>query len=93
MKESGSRAPTGNAKPAIRGARDVGDNCGRALASFFRGHSFAPVWVNPGPALATVGFRMFDGLTVRMARKREDLEDLVAEARARGATEKPAQPS
>ena len=36
-----------------------------------------------GLELATVGFRMFDGLTVRMARKREDLEDLVAEARAR----------
>ncbi len=33
--------------------------------------------------LATSAYRAADGVAVRMARKREDLEDLLAEARAR----------
>jgi hypothetical protein len=36
-----------------------------------------------GLALATAGFRMVDALAVRAAQKREDLEDLLAEAKAR----------
>jgi hypothetical protein len=36
-----------------------------------------------GMALATVGFRAADDLAIRVARKREDLEDMLAEARAR----------
>ena len=46
-----------------------------------------------GLELATVGYRLFDGLTMRMARKREDLEDLIAEARARVRTPPPPPPS
>jgi hypothetical protein len=33
--------------------------------------------------LATVGYRVVDGLALGAARRREDLEDLLAEARAR----------
>jgi hypothetical protein len=36
-----------------------------------------------GVSLATVAFRVVDGFAVRAARKREDLEDMLAEARAR----------
>jgi hypothetical protein len=36
-----------------------------------------------GVVLATAGFKAADGVAVRVARKREDLEDILAEARAR----------
>jgi hypothetical protein len=39
-----------------------------------------------GVSLATVAFRVVDGFAVRAARKREDLEDILAEARARART-------
>jgi enoyl-CoA hydratase/carnithine racemase len=36
--------------------------------------------------LATTGYRVADGVAVRLARKREDFEDLLAEAKARART-------
>jgi hypothetical protein len=36
-----------------------------------------------GLELLTIGVRLADGLSMRMAQRREDLEDLLAEARAR----------
>jgi hypothetical protein len=43
----------------------------------------APRLRRVGVALATAGFRAADEVAVRVARRREDLEDILAEARAR----------
>jgi hypothetical protein len=43
--------------------------------------------------LATTAFRLADGLSVRLARKREDLEDILAEARARARSASEPRPS
>ena len=60
------------------------------LGSFAMGYAaglgsaaVAPRLRKLGVALATAVFRAVDGLAVRAARKREDLEDMLAEARAR----------
>jgi hypothetical protein len=60
------------------------------LGSFALGYAagvstavLAPRLRRLGLALATAGFRMADALAVRAAQKREDLEDLLAEAKAR----------
>jgi hypothetical protein len=43
----------------------------------------APRLRRMGVALATAGFRAADEVAMRLARKREDLQDILAEGRAR----------
>ena len=52
-------------------------------AAGFGSATLAPRLRRVATALATVGFRLVDEFALRAARKREDLEDMLAEARAR----------
>ncbi len=53
------------------------------FASGYATARLAPRLHRIGLELLTIGVRLADGLAVRAAQKREDLEDLLAEAKAR----------
>lgn len=55
--------------------------CGVGFAARSLSHHFRPVVTE----IATAAYRLVGAVTTRAARAREDLEDLLAEARARAA--------
>ncbi len=67
--------------------------CGAGYAARSLSEHLRPVLLE----MATVGYRLAGAVTARTVRAREDLEDILAEARARvasrGRSSSPAQPS
>lgn len=59
------------------------------FASGFTTAKMAPRLRRVGVELLTIGVRIADRFAVRIAQGREDLEDLVAEARARARGQRP----
>jgi hypothetical protein len=57
------------------------------FASGFLTAKVTPRLRTVGLELVSMSVRVVDGLVVRLAQKREDLQDLVAEAKARARTE------